>query len=300
MRFVGVVWIVVPAVCSLAIPHAAVSAANAPAECPTTIPIDMTSLADGLRNDHGIVMDVASAEVPDGSVLAQANRVREREHFRQILRDRAGLPALSPIEAPLPAAKLAEIEGPITDSGRLQVGAAVDIGREVDFSGVSLPATAGNAVAVGGGMAKMLADGSMVWEALVISRNASETRVRLTGLDLSTGTRLSIYNEAGQVFGAYVATGPDGNGEFWAPSVLGDRLRIHIRSPGPAALAASRLTIAAIMHMGSRVSAVSATVRQTYATGPEAERTIDFCGRQVPDCSIDGMCALATKATLIK
>ena len=268
--------------------------AQAVSECPTTIPPAPAAPSDPDAFSPGEGAVVEEAAGPDGSALAALERERERARFQEILRHRAEIDVLDPIEVPLPVARLAEISGPVLDPGPPKVGVAIPVDRSVDFAATNMPTMPGDRNPVAGGQLVALDDGSLIWELGIVSRGAHELRVFFSAIDLAPAVDLWLYNEIGQVVGPYTGAGPDGNGEFWAPSLLGEQLRVHLRADSAEALQASHLVVARVMHLGSRVSPVSTTMLSDYLPGPLDNRDIDFCGRQVPDCTVDASCALAS------
>jgi hypothetical protein len=173
----------------------------------------------------------------------------------------------------------------------LRTGMSVPTNLPVAF------AVDGRAEGAGGrrGRTGVAADGARVWEIGLRSRGAEGVRIRLDGVQLAAGVALAVYNEAGQVVGPYrVGSGIDGR--VWSGSVFGDAVRVQLRAPDAAALAASRFTIAALLHVGPRDGALS-RLRREYRVGPEPDDR-DFCGTPVPDCTQNATCVLSAEPAL--
>lgn len=264
---------------AMALPLPTLAAAAA---CPLASPANLglglaaarasTSFAAG-----GESLPSAPLEPYDAEAAAQ-RRADEHALFETLLAARPPQ-AVPVIEAVLDAAARASIEQEGADAGRLKVGAAVAIGRRVDFGAATEGAVAGGLLVRHGEPA--------VWEIELHLPGAKAVRVHFGDVALADGAQLYVYNEAGRVAGPYDGTRGD---DFWAASVFGDRVRVQLRARDGAALAASRFTIVEAMHLGVRYRIADALRRQ-YDTGP-SPNDINFCNVPVPDCTIDGMCAL--------
>lgn len=265
------------------------------ASCPATPAVDLTSLGDpsiaAPIAPGGASMDSASTGPVDRDLAAA--RAAERARFEQILQQRAALTADRPIDAGLDAAKRASLAS--DDGVPRKVGESVVLDRTFSFASVAVaPASATHAAPAGD--AVRLADGSVIWETSVVSAGATALRLQLRDVDLADGVELFVYNEAGQVQGPFGGKGPEESGEFWTPSVFGDRLRIHVHADSAEAFSKSRFVIAAAMHLGSRFHVADA-IATDYMPGPAAVEGT-FCGVTVPDCTLNGVCAVSSNPGL--
>lgn len=272
--------------------------AESGASCPVaSAPAAVAALAASpatrpVRSGDGI--SVASASTGPYDPQAAAQR-REAEHrtFERLLTERpVGTSSPMPV-APITSAQLDTIERS-ADRGRLHVGTALTIGHNIDFSRLDGATTVAE-VAFGNGLLRA-GPAAAVWEAEVVSAQASALRLHFQHVDLGPGVELYVYNEAGRVVGPYAGAGPDGSGDFWSEAVFGDRVRVHLRAPDAAALRSARFLLAQAMHFGSRYR-IAAAEAQRYAVGPVPDGG-GFCGTTVPACTIDGMCALETNPGL--
>jgi len=276
------------------------AAAIGPAACPAQPPLSLAALAQPAAPMDTDALRVPTAAGGTADPAAEARlRAEERAAFERILAERAAVAAPAPIRLALAPAERAAIEAdaPPVPGGPLRVGARIALDQAVDFSGLAAAAPARGSLPLGGGVAGRADDGGMVWEAALSSAGARALRVEFGAIRLAPGVELHVYNEAGQVFGPYAGEGPDGSGAFWSPSVFGDEVRIHVRAPDAAALAASRLALAGLMHLGARVGPLHEAIAAGYVGGP-APSDVGYCGVQVPDCTVNGVCATATNPGL--
>lgn len=275
------------------------AAALGPAACPAQPPANLAALAAQAQivGRNAPNAPSASGGTVDDAAM-QRLRADERMTFERLLAARSGVAvpqtirlALAPEEQKAIAADAQPEPGPV------KVGTRIALDQRVDFSTLDAAALARGGVALGRGIAGRGSDGSVVWEAALSFAGAKALRVEFTGMKLAAGVELYVYNEAGQVFGPYVDAGPDGNGTLWSPSVFGTDMRIQVHAPDAGALAASHFVLAGAMHLGSRVGALNDAIAAGYVGGP-APNDSDFCGTQVPDCTVNGMCAIETNASL--
>ena len=133
---------------------------------------------------------------------------------------------------------------------RLKVGVTRPLGARIDFGVQELGLADGRAIGHrGGGLIE--ARGMAVWAAPIASSGAHAVRARFENVSLAAGAELYVYNAAGQAFGPYTGAGPHGDGEFWAPTLAGERMTVQLQGP-TAAIEASRFDIAEIAHLGPR------------------------------------------------
>lgn len=264
-----------------------------PAACPAQAPVNLAQLSGAADpfdpQSTGVTVPSASTG-PRDEQAEIAKRAAERAEFERILRERSAVPVPRALDASLAADQRASIEGEPPKSGPVKIGAIVDLNQSVDFSSVDMSGLRTGSVAAGPGHVGSIADGGLVWEAAVHSAGAKAMRIHFAGTALAAGVHLYVYNEIGQVHGPYDDAGPDDTGDFWSPSVLGDSVWIHLRADSAAALAASHIVISQVSPIGSRFH-VGDVVRAAYEVGPTLDNT-DFCGASVPDCTINGVCAI--------
>ena len=229
-----------------------------------------------------------AAKAADAATLAS----RRQRRFDALLDGRPALADAEFVELPLaPAQRDALVNGVSRLGEPLHTGTSVPADLPVTFS------TGGRAEGGGArrGRTGIAADGESVWEIGLRSPDADGLRVRFDAVRLGPGATLSVYNEAGQAVGPY--RGSEGiAGRIWSGSVFGDAVRVQLRAPDAAALAASRFTIAAVLHIGPR-DAVLRALREEYRVGPVPSDR-DFCGTPVPDCTQNATCVLDAEPAL--
>jgi V8-like Glu-specific endopeptidase len=126
-----------------------------------------------------------------------------------------------------------------------------------------------------------------VWSLNIASPDAGAIRVHLENVSLPPNTELYFYSLAGEAFGPYTGTGPNGTGEFWTQSVFGFEGILQLRVPGPTNAAALRqitLNVTEVGHIGARFTGDLVPV---VAAG--------FCGNVA--CIVDASCYAGANAT---
>jgi len=275
---------------------AAASDAQCPLAAPQAVAAGLVAAGAGASLEPGGIR-VGSESA--GAFDAQADIARheaERVEFERLLATRPLLPAEPALRVAITAQQRAAIEQGAIGAGRRKVGEAVDVGQVVDFSGMDARALASGAVDVAGGVAARNGAAGASWAIELSSPDATALRLFFEDVELAPGVTLAVYNELGRVAGPYAGRGADGTGSFWSSSVFGDRIVVQVRADDVQALRASRFTVSRAMHFGSGFH-VAESARPRYAVGPSPDST-DFCGTQVPNCKVDGMCALQTNAGL--
>lgn len=103
-------------------------------------------------------------------------------------------------------------------SQRLRIGAVRALDRPID------------ALA---GMTAFNVQGGRLYIARVVSEDALSIRLHFTGASLPPGARLFVYSieNRDHFFGPYESNGPNGDGEFWTPPVVGDGAVIEYFAP---------------------------------------------------------------------
>lgn len=279
---------------ALLCPTLALAAGAATPSCPVSPPLAAPSVLGApmerpVRVGDGLSVSSESTGAYDPQAAA-ARRAAERETFARLLATRQVLQGAAAVTLAISPSQREAIEREPGD-GRLRVGTALAIGRAVQFAAAE--AGPGDRTAAQGILRMDAAGGT--WETEIESPQASALRLQFVDMALAPGVELYVYNDAGQVAGPYLGQGPAGGGEFWSDSVFGDRVRVHLRAPSPAALSASRFTLAHAMHFGSRYR-IAEAMRRQYDVGPSPEG--GFCGAPVPTCALDAMCALDSNAGL--
>jgi lysyl endopeptidase len=226
--------------------------------------------------------------LPDAAMLA----VERQRRFDALLDGRPVIADAEFVDLPLARAQRDALLNDVPRLGEpLRIGTSVSADLPVAFgAGTRAEGRGGERGRFG-----IATDGARVWEIGLRSRDAEGVRIRFDAVRLAAGATLSVYNEAGQAVGPYRdAAGTAGR--IWSGSVFGDAVRVQLRAPDAVALAASRFTIAALLHVGPRDSALR-ELRSEYRFGPEPDDR-DFCGTPVPDCTQDATCALAGEPAL--
>ncbi|HEX5042852.1 MAG TPA: trypsin-like peptidase domain-containing protein [Candidatus Polarisedimenticolaceae bacterium] len=116
--------------------------------------------------------------------------------------------------------------------GKLRVGVVKAASPVVRLERLT-PASVGRIQDLAGGTLRPTADG-FVWTLAVEAEGAKGQRIHFTGFDLPTGTEAWVYNDLGEAYGPFRERGPDGDGEFWAPSLAGSRAYVQVHDFGPA------------------------------------------------------------------
>lgn len=270
-----------------------------PAACPATVPINLASLATPLDLRSGKTVASSNGGSDDAAASAQL-RTAERASWERILGERSALTLSLPTEVPLDTEQRRAIEGDAVDPQRPMVGAQIALGAAFAMSGDSLLAHSARTQTTGATQVAGMGAGAgarYAWDTAIRSSGASALRLRFDDVLLAEGVELFVYNEEGQVWGPYSGTGMDASGGFWSPSVFGDTVRVHLSAPSAQALSTSRFTVSAVMHLGPRVGALQSQLRQQYVTGPDPD-DVGYCGYQVPECTVNGVCAIDTNPGL--
>jgi len=70
-----------------------------------------------------------------------------------------------------------------------------------------------------------------VWSTVVSSIGAQALRLHFSDFALPEGAQLYVYGPRGEAFGPYGGFGPEGDGEFWTPSIEGFEAHVLVRAP---------------------------------------------------------------------
>ena len=155
---------------------------------------------------------------------------------------------------PDPAARRA-----IDDAPRLQapelVGLTESVATEISFEDLSPAMLRGQPLNRALGAVQGTADGGYVYTLTLRSAGATALRIHFDQFSLPEGASVFLYTEDGQAFGPYAARGPQGNGEFWSHTVMGEELSLQLRQIGPVSgrdLGTTRLRISELGHLRPR------------------------------------------------
>ena len=106
----------------------------------------------------------------------------------------------------------------------VRVGVVKEITPAIAFSiGKAAGRSAGSARGV------VVEKADSVWVTTVTSPDAVALRVHFTDVSIPEGAELYFFNDLGEAYGPYVGTGPNGTGEFWSNSVMGDKGIVVLR-----------------------------------------------------------------------
>ncbi len=274
----------------------AASAAQCPLAAPQTIAAGLAVAGASAALEPGgtsVGSQSAGAFDPQADI---ARREAERGQFERLLAARPLLPAQTALQLAITPEQRAGIEQDVPGNGREKVGEALDVGQTVDFSAVDARALASGTIDVANGIAARNGAAGVTWAIELSSPDATALRLRFEDVELAPGVSLHVYNELGRVAGPYTGRGPDGDGAFWSASVFGSRVVVQLLADDADALRASHFTVSKAMHFGSRFR-IADSIRPRYAVGPSPD-SVDFCGTQVPNCTVDGMCALQSNQGL--
>jgi lysyl endopeptidase len=122
-----------------------------------------------------------------------------------------------------------------------------------------------------------------VWATSVVSEGAARLRIHLSAVDLPPNAAVYFFGGADEAFGPYTERGPNGDGEFWTPSVAGSEATLLVRHFGPASAAERR-------QLGLVVTAVG-----HVEPGSVEEAGTSFCGN--PACIVDASCVTDAAVT---
>lgn len=265
------------------------AAAGDGAGCP--VRIDAPVAATGAAFPPG-ALRVPTRELDTRAPDAAALAAERRRGFDALLDGRPSIADAEFIDLPLPPAQRDALLNEFPRLGvPLHTGTSVPANLPVAFD----PGERAEGAGGERGRFGLGTDGARVWEIGLRSRGADGVRIRFDALRLAAGATLTVYNEAGQAVGPYRGSEAFA-GRLWSGSVFGDAVRVQLRAPDAAALAASRFTIAALLHIGPRDGALAA-LRREYQVGPEPDDR-DFCGTPVPDCTQDATCVLTAEPAL--
>lgn len=107
-------------------------------------------------------------------------------------------------------------------------------------------------VSAGDGAWSTLADGSLIWVLDLVSEEARGIRLHFAEMELPESAEVVAFAPAdpSELVGPFNGRGPDGSGEFWAPTIFAEHVRIELTLPrGARQLDDLPFTLAEIQHM---------------------------------------------------
>ena len=140
-----------------------------------------------------------------------------------------------------------------------------------------------------------------VWTAVVRVPGATALRLRLTGVDLSAGHELYVYNMAGQAFGPYTGRGPQRDGVLHTNTVFGEQILLQLHSAANAERA-PRLTVAEVGIMGARFAVPRYGEKGPFAfDGMKgyAAQASNLCAINA-DCIVNAACQSSSVVNTVK
>lgn len=113
-----------------------------------------------------------------------------------------------------------------TNESPMRVGVVKALTSEITYSPAKLSS---RSVVSARGATGSKAAGELVWAATVTSPNAVALRVHFENVLIPDGAELYVFNDAGEAYGPYTGTGPNGTAAFWSNSVMGDTATVLLR-----------------------------------------------------------------------
>ncbi len=108
------------------------------------------------------------------------------------------------------------------------------------------------AVSAGDGAWRTLADGRLIWILDLVSEQARGIRLHFAEMELPESAEVVAFApaDASELVGPFRGRGPDGSGEFWAPTIFAEHVRIELTLP-PGARQPAKLpfVLAEIQHL---------------------------------------------------
>jgi hypothetical protein len=138
------------------------------------------------------------------------------------------------IRAEVSAAEVAEIDNTSRSLSPERVGLTKPLSVSIDFRDVKPGQLSGRVLGRPNGNMTGTSDGGYVYTSTLSSGGATALRVHFTGFHLADNASVYLYTENGQVFGPYTGQGPNGDGEFWSHTVMGDSIYLQLRHEGQA------------------------------------------------------------------
>lgn len=143
------------------------------------------------------------------------------------LTSKQALPAANQIELPPlseeEAEGLFESDNPLSPTKKIKVG----VDRDLYLSG---PTATDPSL----GLVTPLPDGSVLWTLRIRSEGALGTRLHLMDCSLGEGEQIIVYDPANvdQAVGPFQGKGPNGNGDFYSPTLFTQEFVLEYHTPG--------------------------------------------------------------------
>jgi hypothetical protein len=140
--------------------------------------------------------------------------------------------AKNPIRVSLPAQVIDSVENPEpVNAAPLKVGVVVPAPDVLSISGFVNPKTGMilRESGLAGGELTKNAAGDYIWAVNVGSVDAGGIRLHIENMNLPARAELYFYSDSGESYGPYTGAGPDKNGDFWTPSIVGDVGTLQLR-----------------------------------------------------------------------
>jgi len=189
-----------------------------------------------------------------------------------------------PLSVDVTAAEMNDLDNAPRGVGPDRVGLARSTNVSVSFKDVSVDRLKGRTLARNFGAISRSPDGGYVFTAALSSPGAMALRVHFAQFDLPEKAGLFLFNQRGEVFGPYTRNGPQGNGEFWSNTLMGDTLYLQLRHVGPVSNADLRragFKVAGVGHIRPRLQSglcgfnASCVENATCGTDPAANDAKD-------------------------
>ncbi|HET9481054.1 MAG TPA: trypsin-like peptidase domain-containing protein [Candidatus Polarisedimenticolia bacterium] len=135
----------------------------------------------------------------------------------------------------------------------LKIGVAKPVSPAVIVAGLDQRGISARPTPVSGGLVQATPDGGLVWAVTIGSDDAAAVRVRILGMDLPESADLYFYAANGEAYGPFQGRGPNGDGDFWTPSVRASEGTLVLRHFGPATaeqLRRMHFVISEVGHVG--------------------------------------------------
>lgn len=186
--------------------------------------------------------------------------------------ERVATATAAPLVIDVSESDLNEISNDVTAQQKMKVGVVRETYVPVSFTGPLGPKGVDQIQAFG---SVRTSDDAFIFSGDVISPNAAALRVHFTDFDMPEGSEMFVYNSSGMAFGPYTGQGPNGTGDFWTNTIVGEELTIQVYgrtgdAPG--------FVIAGIGHLTSELQ-----IAATLAPSPQAAQ---------PNCSFNESCVV--------
>jgi len=247
-----------------------------------------TTQHSGVRHETApvLAMGLHQAGHPvAGAFNAQGESARQRELAERLASERPEGVEQRPLTIKLTATEAKQLGSSEPGTRKLRVGVARSLDAQVRFDDLS-PSDLRRPVQRPYGVVESTPDGGFVWTALIRSEGATALRVRLNSFFLPPGAELWIYTQAGEAFGPYVRSGPDGNSDFWTHSVSGSEAFLQLRKQGPV----TQRDLRTIRFVVAEVAHIDRSAAGRGGGSPDVNVLAGFCSYNA-SCVVGGECA---------